>query len=141
MDDRDDRDDRRVDWDNWPPDREESFLTFIAAKGKLSIVYNVYRLSHTHPVVPKTRMWIVSMRYGFGFSTLPMGDTGVEHRYIGVGLPFWIPTVLTAVYPTVHFVRGPLRRWRRRKAGQCVGCGYDLTGNVSGVCPECGGQI
>ena len=27
---------------------------------------------------------------------------------------------------------------RRRAMGICVGCGYDLTGNVSGVCPECG---
>lgn len=24
------------------------------------------------------------------------------------------------------------------EAGQCRGCGYDLTGNQSGVCPECG---
>ena len=30
-----------------------------------------------------------------------------------------------------------LRRQRRAK-GLCVHCGYDLTGNVSGVCPECG---
>lgn len=22
--------------------------------------------------------------------------------------------------------------------GGCTNCGYDLTGNVSGVCPECG---
>lgn len=26
----------------------------------------------------------------------------------------------------------------RRKHGLCAYCGYDLTGNVSGVCPECG---
>jgi hypothetical protein len=26
----------------------------------------------------------------------------------------------------------------RRKLGLCERCGYDLTGNVSGVCPECG---
>ena len=26
----------------------------------------------------------------------------------------------------------------RRKRGLCPSCGYDLTGNVSGVCPECG---
>ena len=30
-----------------------------------------------------------------------------------------------------------LRRERDRK-GLCLHCGYDLTGNVSGVCPECG---
>ncbi len=22
----------------------------------------------------------------------------------------------------------------------CIKCGYDLRGNVSGVCPECGGE-
>ncbi len=27
---------------------------------------------------------------------------------------------------------------RRTPPGQCPRCGYDLTGNVSGVCPECG---
>ncbi|HUU83124.1 MAG TPA: hypothetical protein VM243_06425 [Phycisphaerae bacterium] len=26
----------------------------------------------------------------------------------------------------------------RLEAGRCLHCGYDLTGNVSGVCPECG---
>jgi hypothetical protein len=32
-----------------------------------------------------------------------------------------------------------LRLWRRVPApGQCRHCGYDLTGNVSGRCPECG---
>jgi len=30
-----------------------------------------------------------------------------------------------------------LRQWRRQH-GLCQSCGYDLTGNVSGVCPECG---
>ncbi len=32
-------------------------------------------------------------------------------------------------------------RWpiaHRRRCGLCVSCGYDLTGNVSGRCPECG---
>lgn len=27
---------------------------------------------------------------------------------------------------------------RRTPRGVCLGCGYDLTGNVSGRCPECG---
>jgi len=29
----------------------------------------------------------------------------------------------------------------RRKNGLCVICGYDLKGNISGVCPECGEQV
>ncbi|HEX5243398.1 MAG TPA: hypothetical protein VFW23_09085 [Tepidisphaeraceae bacterium] len=28
--------------------------------------------------------------------------------------------------------------WPTRAPGMCVSCGYDLTGNTSGVCPECG---
>ena len=30
------------------------------------------------------------------------------------------------------------RRQSRRQAGLCVKCGYNLTGNESHVCPECG---
>ena len=30
------------------------------------------------------------------------------------------------------------RRRKRLARGLCPGCGYDLTGNLSGVCPECG---
>lgn len=26
-------------------------------------------------------------------------------------------------------------------SGKCAGCGYDLTGNVSGRCPECGTPV
>ena len=57
---------------------------------------------------------------------------------IDVGIPLWFPIVLFAAYPTIAFIRGPLRRYRRRRKGLCLKCGYDLTGNVSGICPECG---
>lgn len=30
---------------------------------------------------------------------------------------------------------------RRYEAGHCKQCGYNLTGNVSGVCPECGTKV
>ena len=49
--------------------------------------------------------------------------------------------VLFAAYPVIAFFRGPARRRRRRKHGECVTCGYNLTGNMSGVCPECGTKI
>lgn len=31
-----------------------------------------------------------------------------------------------------------LRRKHRKRTGRCQACGYDLTGNQSGTCPECG---
>lgn len=52
--------------------------------------------------------------------------------------PLWIAFVSLAIYPGIVFVRGPVRRRRRRAGGRCVACGYNLTGNVSGICPECG---
>lgn len=56
---------------------------------------------------------------------------------------FRIAAVL-ATYPAVAFIGficGTIRRCRRRRMGLCIKCGYDLTGNVSGVCPECGEQV
>ena len=32
-------------------------------------------------------------------------------------------------------------RRRRRRLGLCAHCGYDLHGNTSRVCPECGGAV
>ena len=46
--------------------------------------------------------------------------------------------VLLATYPAIALFRGPLRRWCRQKKGLCLKCAYDLTGNVTEVCPECG---
>jgi hypothetical protein len=52
-----------------------------------------------------------------------------------------MPFLLVVIYPAVALARGPIRRWHRRRRGSCVACGYNLTGNVSGVCPECGAEI
>ena len=55
-----------------------------------------------------------------------------------LGLTLWLPLAVFSAYPIAVLIRAPLRRKRRRKRGLCLRCGYDLTGNVSGVCPECG---
>ena len=60
-------------------------------------------------------------------------------RSPGIGttirIPLWILLLITAI-PTVVFWR--LDR-RRPLPGHCP-CGYNLIGNVSGTCPECGWQ-
>jgi len=58
-----------------------------------------------------------------------------------VHFPLWAPVLLFVIYPTIAFVRSPVRRRRRRKKGLCLKCGYDLTGNVTGICPECGNPL
>ena len=48
-------------------------------------------------------------------------------------------TVGLVVFAFWYFGDRPgLIRQRRRAHGQCEHCGYDLRGNVTAVCPECG---
>src|ERR1043166_5600360 len=49
-------------------------------------------------------------------------------------LPLWLPTLVLSI-PMAFFV---WRRRNRRGRDACRVCGYNLTGNVSGRCPECG---
>ena len=61
-----------------------------------------------------------------------------KYRYRAVELPLWFPLLIFSIYPIAAFIRGPYRRYRRKNKGLCLKCGYDLQGNVSGICPECG---
>ena len=52
-------------------------------------------------------------------------------------IPLWLPLACVSLLTLVLFIRNrpqPLE-------GFCMECSYDLTGNVSGVCPECGTKI
>lgn len=63
---------------------------------------------------------------------------GAGDEWSAISFPLWAPFLAFAAFPGLAFIRGPLRRWRRRRRGLCVKCGYDLTGNTTGTCPECG---
>lgn len=73
---------------------------------------------------PGVQLWLPERSHLFNGSTL-------------VVAPLWIPIVVFA-FPTMYLF------WRDRRRilpHCCQTCGYDLTGNVSGVCPECGETI
>ena len=53
----------------------------------------------------------------------------------GVYVPLWMPFLAVAI-PTAFL----WHRDRRPPPGHCQRCGYDLTGNVSGRCSECGNK-
>jgi len=62
-----------------------------------------------------------------------VGWRGGTHLRWAVLLPLWLLFVIVAM-PTLYLW------WTERSfpPGHCQKCGYDLTGNVSGRCPECG---
>jgi hypothetical protein len=76
------------------------------------------------------------------YSDAPWGDfsyglTWVHRSFIKDGgarlflTPLWLPLLGSAILTAAAW------RQDRRAPGYCR-CGYDLTGNVSGRCPECG---
>ena len=65
-------------------------------------------------------------------------STAAGWQFIELSAPGWLLALALSVYPTISVLRGPLRRRRRRRRGECLNCGYNLTGNVTGICSECG---
>lgn len=64
---------------------------------------------------------------------------GYVHRatMAAVSVPLWM-LFLLVVLPTAYLF------WSNRRhlpPGHCQRCGYNLTGNVSGTCPECGSAV
>jgi hypothetical protein len=45
---------------------------------------------------------------------------------------------VTLILPTSWVGIASVRRLRKKPPNQCIKCGYNLTGNISGICPECG---
>jgi hypothetical protein len=79
-------------------------------------------------------------RVGFGFVKMTeRPEPGTWSITIGVLAPCWFLALVTGVLPAMW-----LTRWRRsaiaarrRNAGQCAACGYDLRASPE-RCPECG---
>ncbi|MCH7729194.1 MAG: hypothetical protein IH991_22340 [Planctomycetes bacterium] len=66
---------------------------------------------------------------------------GKGYRTTAVAFPLSLSTIVLALSGTIPFALGPAKRWRRKRNGWCVDCGYNLSGNRSGRCPECGTRL
>jgi hypothetical protein len=85
---------------------------------------------------------IAAVRYFLSIATAPavacfamMLVTRFEQPWLSFAA---LGTIGAYVAPRYGVIRPLLIRQQRQEDGLCRHCGYDLTGNVSGVCPECG---
>jgi hypothetical protein len=60
-------------------------------------------------------------------------DLGAHCDYRSISFPIWLPLVAVTIPTAILWHRD-----RRPRPGHCSTCGYNLTGNLSGICPECG---
>ena len=81
--------------------------------------------------------WHVSdCSYGPVIWWRPILQRGNAPPMLWLRVPLWIPLLIVAlVTASLHW------RARRFPLDHCQNCGYDLTGNVSGRCPECGTPV
>jgi hypothetical protein len=70
-----------------------------------------------------------------GFLFRRQSDDTEDFATTVAAVPVWPLSLLFAALPAARLYR---RLHRRHPLGLCPRCGYNLTGNVSGVCPECG---
>ena len=78
--------------------------------------------------------WFRRVKPEYGFKRPRLWNLGAN---VGMGeLPFWILTMIPSVL-AIFTMKATIRR----VPGPCAHCGFDLTGNTTGVCPECGTSI
>lgn len=114
-----------------------------ASEGTLrfSLLDGHFRLKYgcvCQPPFAATRGWRFC---GMQYAVVEFPGPTNGYRVYMIGIPLAVVTPLFAISPLIAVFRGPVRRVWRVRRGCCISCGYDLTGNVSGVCSECGAEL
>jgi hypothetical protein len=93
-------------------------------------------LHESGEAVNEMLVWRGRPKLGFYWHEFTMPPT-LRSRGNFYAAPCWSLIAAAAAAPGARLVQ---MRWRRRRAarGRCRACGYDLAGNASGVCSECG---
>jgi hypothetical protein len=117
------------------PKGGELFVHPSISEGRLRIRY--CRVVPNAPLVS----YATAPRLGFAYQhvtdTRYQAGIFVEKNFYA---PVWSVLLVTLLFPVHTAFLWWLDR-RRIPPGHCQTCGYNLTGNVSGVCPECGTNV
>ena len=94
-----------------------------------------------NPFPNNLRPFCGAQNSGPGTDWVASGPVQVRRRHVVSGyLPYWCIVAASLPLPAMAAVRW-FRRSARIKRLLCLNCGYSLTGNISGICPECGSPI
>ena len=106
------------------------------ARGAIGYGWRPVGWSRQKERYPPRPGWSVA-EYGRGGPSLIWWiETSKLPSWNGIAVPLWIPALLIAIPTGVFWWRD-----RRYPPCHCKACGYNLTGNISGVCPECATEI
>ena len=126
------------------------------ASGFVSICW--YRMSDGRYIGLRRGVWFVYWREGLLTQPVPQPGWTITRRLGPEWRTRWFPRIQTWPLAPGSITRTTIPVWfslaivaclttflwyrdRRPPRGHCQACGYSLTGNVSGVCPECGAAI
>ncbi len=73
---------------------------------------------------------------GVAIPPWPTLDTDSSRSIVAFHLPLWMPCVASMILTVILW-----RRFRPFPSTHCQSCGYNLRGNESGICAECGTSI
>ncbi len=95
--------------------------------------FNTIRGANTHL---RDKVFILGPTGGGRASSIDGYSPGLQKCYVHI----WHLVLIAGVATVIFWIVGSRRwiRWRLPPPGHCQSCGYNLTGNVSGKCPECG---
>lgn len=98
------------------------------------------------PRSPDWSHWLYTISHhnvcGFALYTFRWRGVTAGARQVtaeSVEIPYWF--VATVFFSLPAYKLRFHRRGRRIASGLCTACGYNLTGNMSGICPECGTPV
>lgn len=86
-------------------------------------------------------LWTLNLAFFHGWaSDVPPHHRGEWHRW-WCSIFFIVGSVCLVAAALTIWLLGRWGHERLSPPGDCQKCGYNLTGNKSGVCPECGERI
>lgn len=77
-------------------------------------------------------------QWGGAIDMNPIAQRWPSRHIRRLAVPLWLPMLVFGIWPLIVFARKLSRDQLRRTGQACFSCSYDLRGNESGRCPECG---